>query len=143
MTKRRAVRRGFRYRPAARSRLTAQCTSRSGPAARRTMIAQDTGSAIVGPARADIYFGAGDQAGQMASQVRQAGRFTMLLPSELVLDVPEVRVPLPPPRPTIIAHPHPSRPPTILSEKMGSKSEPKLMPAAFKPRGAVHSLVVR
>ena len=27
----------------------------------RLMIAQDTGSAIVGPARADIYFGAGDQ----------------------------------------------------------------------------------
>jgi membrane-bound lytic murein transglycosylase A len=48
---------------------------------RHTMIAQDTGSAIVGPARADIYFGAGDQAGQMASRVRQAGRFTMLLPS--------------------------------------------------------------
>jgi membrane-bound lytic murein transglycosylase A len=39
---------------------------------RRTMIAQDTGSAIVGPARADIYFGAGDQAGQVASRVRQA-----------------------------------------------------------------------
>src|ERR1044072_6210120 len=27
---------------------------------RRLMIAQDTGGAIVGPARADIYFGAGD-----------------------------------------------------------------------------------
>ena len=105
------------------------------------MIAQDTGSAIVGPARADIYFGAGDQAGQIASRVRQAGRFTMLLPSEL--DVAEVRVPLPPPRPTIIAHPHPSRLPTILSEKMGSKSEPKQMSAAIRARGAVHSLVVR
>ena len=110
---------------------------------RRTMIAQDTGSAIVGPARADIYFGAGDQAGHMASRVRQAGRFTMLLPRELMLDVAAVQVPLPPPRPTIIAHPHPSRLPTILSEKMGSKSEPKLMPAAFRPRAAVHSLVVR
>ena len=65
---------------------------------RHTMIAQDTGSAIVGPARADIYFGAGDQAGQMASRVRQAGRFTMLLPSEIVLDVPEVRVPLATPK---------------------------------------------
>jgi membrane-bound lytic murein transglycosylase A len=29
----------------------------------RLMIAQDTGSTIVGPARADIYWGAGDQAG--------------------------------------------------------------------------------
>ena len=106
---------------------------------RRTMIAQDTGSAIVGPARADIYFGAGDQAGQMASRVRQAGRFTMLLPRELVLDVAEVRVPLPPPRPTIIAHPHPSRPANAIEREDGSKSEPKLMPAAFRPRGAVHS----
>jgi membrane-bound lytic murein transglycosylase A len=110
---------------------------------RRTMIAQDTGSAIVGPARADIYFGAGDQAGQMASRVRQAGRFTMLLPSELVVDVAQVRVPLPPPRPTTIAHSHPSRLATVLSDKMGSKSEPKLMPAAFRPRGALHSSVVR
>ncbi len=44
---------------------------------RRTMIAQDTGSAIVGPARADLYFGAGDEAGQAAGRVRQAGRFAM------------------------------------------------------------------
>ena len=29
---------------------------------KRLMIAQDTGGAIVGPARADIYFGAGDEA---------------------------------------------------------------------------------
>jgi len=50
---------------------------------RRTMIAQDTGSAIVGPARADLYFGAGDEAGQAAGRVRQAGRFAMLLPREL------------------------------------------------------------
>ena len=33
---------------------------------RRIMIAQDTGSAIVGPARADLYFGAGNEAGQVA-----------------------------------------------------------------------------
>ncbi|MBV9970852.1 MAG: MltA domain-containing protein, partial [Xanthobacteraceae bacterium] len=45
---------------------------------RRTMIAQDTGSAIVGPARADLFFGAGDAAGQMAGRIKQAGRFTML-----------------------------------------------------------------
>ena len=33
---------------------------------RRLMIAQDTGSAIVGPARADLYLGAGDEAGRIA-----------------------------------------------------------------------------
>lgn len=47
---------------------------------RRLMIAQDTGSAIVGPARADLYFGAGDAAGAVAGRLRQAGKFTMLVP---------------------------------------------------------------
>ncbi len=34
---------------------------------RRLMIAQDTGGAIVGPARADLYFGAGDEAASIAA----------------------------------------------------------------------------
>ena len=50
---------------------------------RRLMIAQDTGSAIVGPARADLYFGAGDDAGRIAGRIRHPGRFVMLLPREL------------------------------------------------------------
>ena len=32
---------------------------------RRLMVAQDTGSAILGPARADLYFGAGNEAGRI------------------------------------------------------------------------------
>jgi membrane-bound lytic murein transglycosylase A len=59
----------------------------------RLMIAQDTGSAIVGPARADIYFGAGDQAGQLAGHVHHTGTFAMLVPRELD---PVAQVPLPP-----------------------------------------------
>ena len=114
----------------------------SGVPYRRTMIAQDTGSAIVGPARADIYFGAGDEAGQMASRVRQAGRFTMLLPGDLALDAAGAGVPLPVPRPTIIV-PHPPRPATMVSEKLGSKSGPQLLPAALRFRGAVHGVVAR
>ena len=47
------------------------------------MVAQDTGSAIVGPARADLYFGAGKDAGRIAGRIRQQGRFVMLLPREL------------------------------------------------------------
>ncbi|WP_145988195.1 murein transglycosylase A [Blastochloris tepida] len=47
---------------------------------RRLMIAQDTGTAIVGPARADIYFGAGKEAAAIAGRIRHAGRFVMLLP---------------------------------------------------------------
>jgi membrane-bound lytic murein transglycosylase A len=50
---------------------------------RRLVFAQDTGSAIVGPARADIYFGAGDEAARMAGRVKNPGRFFMLLPRAL------------------------------------------------------------
>jgi membrane-bound lytic murein transglycosylase A len=66
---------------------------------RRLMIAQDTGSAIVGPARADIFFGAGDEAGRVAGRIKQQGRFTMLLPRELDLVEAGKAMPLPPERP--------------------------------------------
>jgi len=66
---------------------------------RRIMIAQDTGSAIVGPARADLYFGAGDEAGQVAGRIRQPGRFAILLPRELDPAVAGARMPLPPVKP--------------------------------------------
>jgi membrane-bound lytic murein transglycosylase A len=69
---------------------------------RRVMIAQDTGSAIVGPARADLYFGAGNEAGQVAERIRQSGRFTILLPREIDPTAAGTRIPLPPvkaPRP--------------------------------------------
>jgi membrane-bound lytic murein transglycosylase A len=49
---------------------------------RRLMIAQDTGSAIIGEARADIYFGSGDAAGARAGDVRHAGEFVVFLPVE-------------------------------------------------------------
>ena len=42
-------------------------------------IAQDTGSAILGPARADIFFGSGAAAGTRAGLVRHPGRFVVLL----------------------------------------------------------------
>ncbi len=47
---------------------------------RRLTIAQDTGSAIVGPARADIFFGSGDAAGVRAGAIRHPGAFVVLLP---------------------------------------------------------------
>lgn len=47
---------------------------------RRLMIAQDTGSAIRGPARADIFFGSGDNAGSLAGAIRHSARLTVLLP---------------------------------------------------------------
>lgn len=50
---------------------------------RRLMIAQDTGGAIRGPQRADIFFGFGDGAGEAAGTVRDPGRMVVLLPIEL------------------------------------------------------------
>ena len=47
---------------------------------RRLMIAQDTGSAIVGPARADLFFGSGDKAGERAGAIRHNAGFAVLLP---------------------------------------------------------------
>ena len=47
---------------------------------RRLMVAQDTGSAIVGPARADMFFGSGDKAGARAGAIRHRADFIVLLP---------------------------------------------------------------
>jgi membrane-bound lytic murein transglycosylase A len=47
---------------------------------RRLMIAQDTGSAIVGAARADLFFGSGDKAGARAGAIRASAEFVVLLP---------------------------------------------------------------
>ena len=66
---------------------------------RRLMIAQDTGSAIVGPARADIYFGAGDEAGRVAGRIKHPGRFVMLVPRNMGLSEVASPVPYPPSRP--------------------------------------------
>lgn len=46
------------------------------------MIAQDTGSAIVGPARADLFIGSGDAAGQIAGGIRHDADFFVLLPRD-------------------------------------------------------------
>lgn len=47
---------------------------------RRLMLAQDTGSAIVGPARGDIFVGSGEAAGRHAGSIRHAADFFVLLP---------------------------------------------------------------
>jgi len=46
----------------------------------RLMIAQDTGSAILGESRADLYFGSGEEAGALAGGVRHEAQFFVLLP---------------------------------------------------------------
>jgi membrane-bound lytic murein transglycosylase A len=52
---------------------------------RRLMIAQDTGSAIVGPARGDIFFGSGDAAGARAGLTQHTVDFIVLWPNGAAL----------------------------------------------------------
>ena len=52
---------------------------------RRLMIAQDTGSAIRGAQRGDIFFGTGTHAGRQAGSIRDGGRMIVLLPIEEAL----------------------------------------------------------
>lgn len=47
---------------------------------RRLMVAQDAGSAILGAARADIFFGSGEEAGRRAGDIRHNADFAVLLP---------------------------------------------------------------
>lgn len=47
---------------------------------RRLMIAQDTGSAITGPARGDLFIGTGREAGEIAGTIRHAADVYVLLP---------------------------------------------------------------
>ena len=66
------------------------------------MVAQDTGSAIRGAARADIYFGHGEEIPHIAGRIKQFGKFVMLVPKDVSVSstAPEtVNIPLPRPRP--------------------------------------------
>jgi membrane-bound lytic murein transglycosylase A len=47
---------------------------------RRLTVAQDTGSAIVGPARADLFHGSGEEAGRRAGDLRHPMRFVVFWP---------------------------------------------------------------
>lgn len=49
------------------------------------VIAQDTGKAIRGPHRADLYFGSGKLAGDLAGVMKHTARWTVLLPFHLAV----------------------------------------------------------
>lgn len=51
----------------------------------RLMIAQDTGSAILGPARADLFIGSGDEAGAIAGSINTPAHCHVLLPRKGLL----------------------------------------------------------
>jgi membrane-bound lytic murein transglycosylase A len=50
---------------------------------RRLFVAQDTGGAIKGAQRADLYFGTGAAAGNAAGMIKDGGRMVVLMPIEL------------------------------------------------------------
>jgi membrane-bound lytic murein transglycosylase A len=52
---------------------------------RRLVMAQDTGGAIKGLIRGDVFWGQGVQAGEKAGQMKSTGRFFMLVPKYLGL----------------------------------------------------------
>jgi membrane-bound lytic murein transglycosylase A len=66
----------------------------------RLMIAQDTGSAITGPARADLYFGAGADAGRVSGRLRHSMHFVILVPKSLDPIDRGRKLPVPDPRPS-------------------------------------------
>ncbi|GAA0784550.1 transglycosylase [Roseibium denhamense] len=54
----------------------------------RLMTADDTGSAIKGHARGDIFIGSGDRAGEIAGDIRHEAAFTILLPNPDAIRTP-------------------------------------------------------
>jgi membrane-bound lytic murein transglycosylase A len=96
---------------------------------RHLMVAQDTGSAIVGPARADIYFGAGADAGRVSGRLRHSMRFVILVPKSLDPVVRGRTMPLPGKRPSAkIAKLFPQTDP--LKDQPKSDAKPPSAPAA-------------
>ena len=59
---------------------TAPAESGGNVAFRRLLIAQDTGGAIRGPVRGDVYWGAGSRAAEIAGRMAHRGRLYVLLP---------------------------------------------------------------
>jgi len=93
---------------------------------RRLMIAQDTGSAITGPARADLYFGAGPESGKIAGRLKNNMRFVMLVPKSLDPVGRGRKLPIPDPRPTEqIAKLFSQTPPAKDQSKDAAKDQPK------------------
>jgi membrane-bound lytic murein transglycosylase A len=107
---------------------------------RRLMVAQDTGSAIIGPARADLYFGAGAEAGKVAGRMKNTARFVMLVPKSLDPSARGRHMPLPDARPSEqIAKlfpqtdPKPVDPPKVEAYAVDNKAVAKPDAVAAKP----------
>lgn len=101
-------------------------SEKSKTAFHRLMIAQDTGSAIVGPARADLYFGAGAEAGKVSGRLKNNIQFVMLVPKSLDPVARGRKMPLPDPRPSeTIAKLYPQVAPVEQASEPVKKDPPK------------------
>ena len=103
-------------------------TETSNTKFRRLMIAQDTGSAIVGPARADIYFGSGEEAGKIAGRIKNPAQFVMLMPNALDPVEAGRKMPLPEPRPASAPKAVPDKPQAEASPSDKPQAAPVPLP---------------
>jgi membrane-bound lytic murein transglycosylase A len=94
----------------------------------RLLIAQDTGSAIIGPARADIYFGAGEDIGHAAGRIKQHGKFVMLVPNRIAVTGDNKDVPLPK------AKPQDTKPQDVMAENAASEVKVENVSAVPLPK---------
>lgn len=58
----------------------------NGEPYQRLMVAQDTGGAILGVVRGDVFFGAGAEAEELAGTMKQAGEYYILLPKTVAIN---------------------------------------------------------
>jgi membrane-bound lytic murein transglycosylase A len=63
---------------------------------RRLVIAQDTGGAIKGPVRGDLFWGTGNVAGSRAGEMNASGRYFLLLPRAVAERLAPGSLPAPP-----------------------------------------------
>jgi membrane-bound lytic murein transglycosylase A len=101
---------------------------------RRLMVAQDTGGAIIGPARADLYWGAGVEAGVVSGRFKHPGKFVMLFPNEADPFKVLREIPLPKPRPAnldVVAS-KADQPPALASAKAKPANAAAAKPAEAK-----------
>jgi membrane-bound lytic murein transglycosylase A len=103
----------------------------------RLMIAQDTGSAITGPARADLYFGAGADAARVSGRLKNNMHFVMLVPKSLDPTALARKMPVPDPRPSArIARLYPQIDPAKDPKPSTSTTSPATVDAAAAPTQA-------
>jgi len=69
--------------------VSAQNPDRPDERTQRLLVAQDTGGAITGPVRGDVFWGTGHDAAERAGRMREFGNYYLLLPRAIAVPVAE------------------------------------------------------